>query len=298
MKVAIAGATGFVGSSLVAKLQAAGHEVVILTRNASAATQRFPAATIVQYRPLESGNWQQAIDGCAGVVNLAGEPIAEKRWTEQQKNLLLESRRTSTAKIVEAIEQATNKPSVLVNASAIGYYGISETATYDESSPVGADFLAHICQEWEAAAAATSARKVILRLGIVLGKGGALAKMVPAFKMFMGGPIGSGNQWFSWVHIDDVVALIIRALTDETMAGTFNATAPQPVRMKELSLALGEVLGRPSWMPVPGFVLEGMLGEGAMVVLEGQQVLPKATINQGFIFQYPEIVAALRSAVG
>lgn len=297
MKVAITGATGLVGSCLVPKLLAAGHEVVILTRNASAATQKFPSATVVQYRPLESGDWQQAIDGCDGVINLAGEPIAEKKWTAEQKRILVDSRKIGTEKVVEAMEKSQQKPKVLVNASAIGFYGSSETATFDESSPTGADFLADLCQEWEQAAAATTARLVVLRLGIVLGNGGALAKMIPAFKMFMGGPIGSGNQWFSWIHVDDVVAAILRALEDEGMAGTFNATAPQPVRMKELCQKLGEVMGRPSWMPVPGFVLETMLGDGAIVVLEGQQVLPKALLSKDFSFQYSEVGTALRDCV-
>jgi uncharacterized protein len=298
MKVAIAGATGFVGSNLVPKLQSAGYEVVILTRNASAAQQKFPTTTVVQYRPLESGDWQKAIEGCDGVINLAGEPIAEKRWSDDQKKMLINSRRIGTAKIVEAINHANPKPKVLINASAIGFYGISETATFDESSPAGADFLAEICQAWETETAGADARRVVLRLGVVLGNGGALAKMLPAFKMFMGGPIGSGNQWFSWIHVDDVSALILRALEDETMMGTFNATAPNPVRMKEMCQSLGEVMGRPSWMPVPGFVLEGMLGEGAMVVLDGQKVMPKAMVDRGFIFKYPEIAAALRSCVG
>jgi uncharacterized protein len=297
MKVAITGATGLVGRSLVPKLLTAGHEVVVLTRNASAATQKFPGATVIQYRPMESGDWQQAIDGCDGVVNLAGEPIAEKKWTAEQKRILVDSRKIGTEKVVEAIEKASHKPKVLVNASAIGFYGSSETATFDESSSAGSDFLAGLCQQWEQAAATTTARLVVLRLGIVLGDGGALAKMIPAFKMFMGGPIGSGNQWFSWIHVDDVVALILKALEDEGMVGTFNATAPQPVRMKELCQKLGEVMGRPSWVPVPGFVVETMLGDGAMVVLEGQQVLPNALLTKNFSFQYPEVGAALQGCI-
>jgi uncharacterized protein (TIGR01777 family) len=295
MKVAITGATGFVGSRLVEKLLARGDEVLVLTRNLTAAQQKFPTTQVVQYRPLESGDWQQSISGCDAVVNLAGEPIAEKRWTPEQKQIILESRSIGTQKIVEAINQAASKPQVLVNASAIGYYGISDTAQFDETSPAGNDFLVQVCQAWEAAAQQTSSRLVILRFGIVLGNGGALAKMIPPFKMFMGGPIGSGNQWFSWVHLDDLVGMILQALANPQLSGVFNATAPQPVRMKDLCHELGEVMGRPSWMPVPGFVLEAMLGDGAMVVLEGQQVLPKAWLAQGFNFQYPEVKPALRS---
>ena len=297
MKVAITGATGFVGSKLVEKLLAQGDEVLILTRNASKAQLRFPQAQVVQYRPLETGDWQKSIEGCDTVVNLAGEPIAEKKWTAEQKKNILDSRELGTKKIVAAIEQATNKPQVLISASAIGYYGVSETASFDESSPAGSDFLAEICQKWEAAAKTTSIRTVVFRLGIVLGNGGALAKMLPAFKMFMGGPIGTGNQWFSWIQVDDVVTMILASLQDANMSGTFNATAPQPVKMKDLCTQLGAVMARPSWMPVPGFVLETMLGEGATVVLDGQQVLPKGLLDRGFSFQYPELPAALRACL-
>jgi uncharacterized protein len=297
MKVAITGATGLVGSRLVEKLLAQGDEVLVLTRNANAAQAKFPTAQVVQYRPLENGDWQKSIEGCQAVVNLAGEPIAEKKWTVEQKKTILDSREIGTQKIVMAIEQATNKPQVLVNASAIGYYGPSETATFDETSPPGQDFLAEICQKWETAAHQTSVRSVIFRFGIVLGNGGALSKMIPAFKMFVGGPIGSGNQWFSWIHVDDVVAMILASMQDSNMSGTFNATAPQPVKMKTLCEQLGAVMSRPSWMPVPGFVLETMLGEGATVVLEGQQVLPKGMIDRGFTFQYPELKKALSACI-
>jgi uncharacterized protein len=297
MKVAITGATGFVGSKLVEKLLAQGDEVLVLTRNASKAQAQFPQAQVVQYQPLETGDWQKSIEGCDAVVNLAGEPIAEKKWTTEQKKTILDSRELGTQKIVAAIEQATNKPQVLISASAIGYYGVSETASFDESSPAGKDFLAEICQKWEAAAKTTSIRTVVLRFGIVLGNGGALAKMLPAFKMFMGGPIGTGNQWFSWIQVDDVVAMILAGLKDASMLGTFNATAPQPVKMKELCVQLGAVMARPSWMPVPGFVLETMLGEGATVVLDGQQVLPKGLLDRGFSFQYAELPAALRACL-
>jgi uncharacterized protein len=297
MKVAITGATGFVGSKLVEKLLAQGDEVLVLTRNASKAQTKFPKAQVVQYRPLETGDWQKSVEGYDAVVNLAGEPIAEKKWTAEQKRIILESRELGTQKIVEAIELTTNKPQVLISASAIGYYGVSETASFDETSPAGSDFLAEICQKWEAAAQAATIRTVVLRFGIVLGNGGALAKMLPAFKLFMGGPIGTGNQWFSWIQVDDVVAMILAALKDASMSGTFNATAPQPVKMKDLCVQLGDVMARPSWMPVPGFVLETMLGEGATVVLDGQQVVPQGFLDRGFKFQYPELSVALRACL-
>jgi hypothetical protein len=296
MKVAITGATGFVGSRLVEQLQAQGHQPLIFTRNREAALRRFPNWEIVAYTPTEAGDWQKAIAGCDAVVHLAGEPIAENRWTPQHKEEILNSRKLGTQKMVEAIAQANPKPQVLVNASAIGYYGTSETATFDETSPPGNDFLAEVCQAWEAEAQKVKnagVRLVILRFGIVLGNGGALAKMIPPFQFFAGGPIGTGQQWFAWIHRDDLVHLIMEALNQSDMEGVFNATAPNPVRMSELSEKLGDVLHRPSWLPVPSFALEALLGEGAKVVLEGQQVLPKRTISYGFKYQYPIVKEAL-----
>ncbi|MEG3920161.1 TIGR01777 family oxidoreductase [Microcoleus sp. T3_A4] len=301
MKVAIAGATGFVGSRLVEKLQAAGHQVVVLSRDAAKASRVFPASAypnleVVAYTPAESGDWQKSIPGCDGVVNLAGVPIAEERWTEARQQEILDSRKLTTAKLVEAIVNANPRPSVFVSASAIGYYGTSETAEFDETSLAGNDFLAAVCKDWEAAAQPAKnagTRLAILRLGIVLGMGGALAKMLPPFKLFAGGPIGTGKQWFSWVHREDVVDLILYALQNPQVEGVLNATAPNPVRMNELCQTLGEVLQRPSWLPVPGFALEMLLGDGAKLVLEGQKVLPKQTLASGFQYQYPTLKLAL-----
>jgi hypothetical protein len=231
-------------------------------------------------------------------VNLAGEPIAEKRWTSEEKQIILNSRKLGTQRIVEAIAQSDSKPAVLVNASAIGYYGTSETASFDETSPPGNDFLAEVCQTWEAEAHKVKVygvRLVILRIGIVLGPGGALGKMIPVFKLFAGGPLGTGSQWFSWIHRDDLVSLMIQALTRSDLEGTFNATAPKPVRMAELSNTLGQVMNRPSWLPVPSFALEMLLGDGAKVVLEGQQVLPQRTQATGFQYQYPSLKPALEN---
>jgi len=301
MKVAITGATGLVGSCLVERLHKQGHQVLVLTRNTNFAQKVFPPANfpnveIVTYTPTTSGTWQDAIVGCEAVVNLAGEPIGEGRWTPERKQEILNSRQLGTQKIVEAIAQANPKPKVLVNTSAIGYYGTSETATFDEGSVSGNDFLAQVCQAWEAEATKVKeagVRLVILRFGIVLGNGGALAKMIPPFQLFAGGPIGSGRQWFSWIHIDDLVNLIVQALTKSDMEGVYNATAPNPVRMNDLAQTLGQVLNRPSWLPVPAFAIEALLGDGAIVVLEGQQVLPKRTLESGFTYQYPNLQPAL-----
>lgn len=302
MKVAIAGATGFVGTRLVQRLHKEGHQIIILTRNTTSAGRNFPAQTfpnveIVAYAPTTSGAWQDVIAGCDGVVNLAGEPIAETRWTPEHKREILNSRQLGTQKIVEAIAKANPKPTVLVNASAIGYYGTSETATYDENSVSGQDFLAQVCQAWEAEAQKVrelGVRLVILRLGIVLGLGGALGKMITPFKLYAGGPIGSGRQWFSWIHIDDLVNLIVQALTKSQLEGVYNATAPNPVRMNDLSQTMGQVMNRPSWLPVPAFALEALLGDGAIVVLEGQQVLPKRALEAGIKYQYPNLQPALQ----
>lgn len=301
MKVAITGATGFVGSLLVQRLHGKGHQIVVLTRNTAFAQKVFPSEAfanveIVPYTPNASGSWQSVIASCDGVVNLAGEPIGEGRWTPERKQEILNSRKLGTQKIVEAITNANSKPTVLINASAIGYYGTSETASFDETSPSGNDFLAQVCQAWEAEARKVKdagVRLVILRFGVILGNGGALGKMIPPFKLFAGGPIGSGRQWFSWIHVDDVVNLIIQALTKPEIEGVYNATAPNPVRMADLSQTLGQVMNRPSWLPVPGFAIEALLGDGAIVVLEGQQVLPKRTVETAFEYKYPNLQSAL-----
>ncbi|MGG6294415.1 thylakoid membrane protein ThyD [Leptolyngbya sp. AN02str] len=306
MKIAITGATGFVGTRLVERLGQEGHSIVVLTRDAERGRRVFPSSAfpqveVVAYAPLESGEWQNAIAGCDGVVNLAGAPIAEERWTPQRKQEIMDSRKVGTEKIVEAIAKANPKPAVLVNSSAIGYYGASETATFDETSASGEDFLAQVCQAWEAAAQEaknSGTRVVILRTGIVLGMGGAVEKMLLPFKLFAGGPIGTGRQWFSWIHRDDMVNLIIAALTNPQMQGVYNATAPNPVKMAEFTKVMGQVMGRPSWLPVPAFALEAMLGDAAHVVLEGQQVLPKRTLDSGFTYRYETVKPALEEVLG
>lgn len=302
MKVAVTGATGFVGSRLVERLQAEGHQVLVFARNLDRATQlfpqvAFPAVEIVSYTPLQGGDWQAQLSSCDGVVNLAGEPISE-RWSAERKQSILDSRKLGTKTLVEGIVQANPNPQVLISASAIGYYGTSETATFDESSRAGSDFLASVCRAWEAEAQKVTeagVRLVILRIGIVLGMGGAIAKMVTPFKLFAGGPIGTGKQWFSWIHREDLVNLILYALTHPEMSGTFNATAPHPVRMEAFCHTLGEVMNRPSWLPVPAFAIELLLGDGAQVVLEGQQVLPRRTQDTGFQYQYATVKPALEN---
>lgn len=303
MKIAITGATGFVGSYLVKRLQAEGEHIIILTRNVNHADRVFPKSAfpnveIIAYNPHQSGDWQKVISGCDGVVNLAGASIGEGRWTPERKQEIINSRKIGTQKLVEAIANAEQKPSVLVNASAIGYYGTSETATYEESSSPGNDFLSEVCVAWEAEAQKVKdlgVRLAILRFGVVLGMGGAIAKMLPVFKLFAGGTIGTGKQWFSWIEVDDLVNLIVAALKQPEIQGVYNATSPNPVRMSEFCHTLGDVVHRPSWLPVPAFALELLMGDAAMVVLEGQKVLPKRTLESGFTYKYPDLKSALKS---
>ncbi len=305
MKIAVTGATGFVGSRLVTRLVDEGHDVKVLTRSPEKArkvfaTPKFKTLEYVAYQPTKSGDWQAEISGCDGVINLAGEPISE-RWSGDRKKRIMDSRKVGTEKLVEAIAKAASKPAVLVSSSAIGYYGTSETAEFFETSePAQPDFLSQVCQAWEAAANQAKdlgVRVAIIRTGIVLGDGGAIAKMIMPFKLYAGGPIGSGQQWFSWIHIDDLVNLMLKALLDASMHGVYNGTAPEPLRMNDLCKTLGEVMDRPSWLPVPDFAIEALLGDGAVVVLKGQKVLPERTQAAGFEYDYAEPKAALKDVV-
>jgi uncharacterized protein (TIGR01777 family) len=292
MDVLVTGATGFIGSRLVTRLQERGDRVRIVTRQPQRAQRLFPWATVFPVEALVT-----AVDGCTGVVNLAGEPIIG-RWTAARKQAIHASRAGYTQRLVQAIAQVQRRPEVLVNASAIGYYGASETAIFTEESPPGEDFLAQVCRDWEQAAQPVQAlgvRLVIFRIGIVLGMGGAIARILPPFRAFLGGPIGSGRQWFAWIHREDMVNLLLTALADPAWSGVYNGTAPQPVRMAELCATLGQVLHRPSWLPVPGVLLELLLGDAAQVILTGQQVLPQRVMAMGFQYQYPTLTPALQS---
>mmetsp|Transcript_7 Transcript_7/g.17 ORF Transcript_7/g.17 Transcript_7/m.17 type:complete len:390 (-) Transcript_7:259-1428(-) len=296
MTIAVTGASGFVGSALVRRLSQEGHLVKVLARSSSSKYYiPLKGVSIVGYN-----DWESAIKGCSGVVNLAGEPISA-RWTPAIKAEILDSRVRVTNRIAAAVNACSeeSRPAVLVSASALGFYGTSETARFDEASGSGSDYLSKVCIEWEKSAkAAETARTVILRLGIVLEKdGGALAKMLPIFQLGAGGPMGTGNQWFSWVHMDDVIGLIMQALTEPTMEGVYNATGPTPVRMEGMCTSLANATARISWLPVPGFALQAILGEGASVVLEGQQVIPTRTLLSGYKFKYDTVDKAVRAVV-
>lgn len=247
----------------------------------------------------KDGPWSQSIDGAQAVINLTGEPIAAKPWTPHQKRLLLTSRINSTKAIVQAIAKAKIKPAVLINASAVGFYGNVPEGDVTEMNHAGEGFLADVCSAWEKEAlkaADYGVRVVLLRIGIVMEMGGgALAKMLPPFKMFAGGPLGSGKQWFPWIHRDDIVGAILFALKNPAISGPINLTAPTPVRMNEFCSELGRAMGRPSWAPVPGFALKLLLGEMSEMLLNGQKVIPQKLLQAGYKFKYPDLRESLRT---
>ncbi|XP_031284978.1 epimerase family protein SDR39U1 homolog, chloroplastic [Pistacia vera] len=299
MTVSVTGATGFIGKRLVERLQADNHQVRVLTRSRFKAQLIFPARVFPGLVIAEEPEWKDCIQGSTAVVNLAGMPIST-RWSSEIKKEIKGSRVRVTSKVVELINGSPEgvRPSVLVSATAVGYYGSSETQVFDEGSPSGNDYLAEVCREWEGTALKVNkdVRLALIRIGVVLGKdGGALAKMIPLFMMFAGGPLGSGKQWFSWIHLDDIVNLIYEALSNPSYQGVINGTAPNPVRLSEMCDHLGNVMGRPSWLPVPDFALKAVLGEGATVVLDGQRVVPAKAKELGFSFKYPYVKDALKA---
>jgi uncharacterized protein len=293
MKVAVAGANGLIGSNLVRALRARGAEVVALVRQPRHAGE-------VRWDPNTGGEWTRSIDGADGVVNLAGANVGGKRWTEDYKREIRESRLRSTGALVEAMRAASRRPRVFVSASAVGYYGDRGDDEVTESTPPGNDFLATLCKQWEEEAGRAEqlgVRTVLLRTGVVLERNdSALAKMIPPFKAFVGGPIGSGRQWFPWIHIDDEVGLILWAL-DGTVRGPVDAVSPAPVRMKEFARALGRALGRPAVLPVPAFALRLAMGEMAEVLLGGQRALPRKALEGGYRFRFEDVDLALRDVL-
>ena len=300
MRLFTTGCTGFIGQALVPALEAAGHELILATRRLERARRLSSTAQVVVADTRQAGPWQEQVATAEGVINLAGEPIAEKRWSKEHKILLQESRRATTGNLVEAIAAAPVSPQVLVSGSAVGYYGTSRTGEYCETSPCGDDFLARLCRQWEEATqpAQRCCRVVTLRIGIVLGAdGGALGKMLPVFRLGMGGPVGSGRQWMSWIHRTDLCRLVVAALADPAFRGTYNAVAPHPVTMGEMASALGRALERPSLLPVPAPLLQALLGDGAMVVLKGQKVRTDLLEERGFSFDYPTLPEALEDLV-
>jgi uncharacterized protein (TIGR01777 family) len=306
VKYVIAGGSGFLGQPLTRELMAKGHEVVVLTRGVAKSAGGIRQVTWpgAPGSGDSSAEWEREIDGADGVVNLAGAGIADERWSEARKQVLRQSRIDSTRALVGAIRAATRRPAVFLSGSATGYYGPQPDngPPLDESAPPGSDFLSTLAVEWEheaQAAAELGCRVVLLRTGVALARdGGALEKLTLPFNMFVGGPIGSGRQVLSWIHRTDWIELVVWLLRRDDAAGPYNATAPQPVTNAEFSQALGNALGRPSWLPVPGFALKAVVGEMAgPALLAGQRVVPKRALEQGFTFQYPDIQSAMRAAV-
>jgi uncharacterized protein (TIGR01777 family) len=298
MKILMTGGTGFVGTQLTSRLIQDGHEVTILTRSPKGSERRVAGISYVQGDPAQKGPWQETIKDHDGIINLAGASIFSK-WTEKHKKAIRESRVKTTQNIVEGIPSRPERPITLFSTSAVGYYGFHGDEELFEESPPGNDFLAQIAVEWEGEALKAKdkgARVVITRFGIVLGeKGGALSQMIPLFKKYIGGRIGSGKQWFSWIHIKDLAEAFAFLLKHAEISGPVNVCSPNPIRNKDLARALGKALRKPSFMPAPGFMIKLVLGEFGSVILEGQRVIPKKLLENGFVFQYADIDKALQS---
>ncbi len=296
MHVFVTGGTGLIGRALVPALLSDGHAVTVLSR--SERPQLPAAARSVRGDPQERGPWQEVLAACDACVHLAGESLTSGRWTAERKRRIRSSRTEGTRHVAEVI--AGRGPSVLVSGSAVGYYGAQGDAPLDEEAPRGEGFLAEVCQAWEEAAeaAARRARVVKLRTGIVLsGKGGALPLMALPFKLFVGGPVGKGDFWQPWIHLEDEVGLIRWALAAGDVSGPLNATAPAPARNRELSAAVALALHRPNAVPVPPFALELALGELASVVTTGQRAVPAKALRLGYAFGFPELDRAVADAL-
>jgi len=296
MKALVTGATGFVGPPLLRLLDAP----VVLSRDPDRARRAIGslAGRIIRWDPMEGPPPPEAFAGVDAVLHLAGESVAEGRWTKAQKARIRDSRVIGTRHLVQGIAQAERKPAVLVSASAVGYYGDRGDEELTESASPAHDFLGDVCVEWEREALAaerSGVRVVTARTGIVLGAGGgALGKMLTPFRLGAGGPLGSGRQWMPWIHVGDLARLYVHAADTAAIRGPMNATAPHPVRNSEFTKALGRQLHRPAFMPAPYIGLRIVFGEFAQVLFASQRVIPKVALDTGFVFQYPELAGALR----
>jgi hypothetical protein len=301
--VLITGGTGFIGKKLTERLLARGDRVTILTRDPSRAQGRLPkGAVAVAWDPEREGPWFDEVARAQAVVHLAGENVAQ-RWTPEARRRIEQSRVVSTRLVVEAIGRAKDRPQALVSASGIGIYGARPPEEQlDESSRHGEGFLVQVCERWEAEAKRAEehgVRTTLLRIGIVLGEGGGpLEKMILPFKLFAGGPIGTGEQVVSWIHSDDIVGLILFALDDERARGPINAVSPNPVNGRELAVAIGRAMHRPSWFRTPKAMVQLVMGEAAEVVTTGQRVAPTRALELGYRFERPDLAPALASILG
>ncbi|PYZ92405.1 TIGR01777 family protein [Salipaludibacillus keqinensis] len=294
MKVAITGGTGLIGQAVTKELTSQGHHVFILTRNKSN-KQEEKQVSFVEW--LKDGTEpEKELDGIDALINLAGENLNSGRWTSDKKQEILQSRIEATKEAVRIIEKMDHKPSVFLSGSAVGFYGTSYTKTFtEEDREPGEDFLADVVKQWEEEAlkAPPEVRVVCTRFGVVLdAEDGALKKMLPPFKLFAGGKLGTGEQWMSWIHIEDVAQALVHCIHHKDIQGPVNFTSPEPQRMKDFGKTLADTLNRPFWAPVPSTVLHIALGEMSVLVLEGQRVLPKQLQNYGYTFTYPNLQEA------
>jgi len=299
MKIFMTGGTGFVGTYLAKRLTSEGHAVTILIQALSGTELKWSGLSYLKGNPTTKGKWQEAVRDHDAIINLAGASIFS-RWTPEQKRILLSSRIETTRNLVAALPDSA-KHITFFSTSAVGYYGFHEDEELIESSPSGEDFLAKLAHDWEQEALRAQdkgARVIITRFGIVLGKnGGALGQMIPLFKYFLGGPLGSGRQWFSWVHMHDLAEAFIFLLNHKDISGPVNLCSPNPLRNKDLGNAIGKVLHRPSLIPSPGFMIRLILGEFGDVLLKGQRVIPQRLLEAGFKFRYPDIEEALKDII-
>lgn len=299
MKVTVTGATGLIGSRLVAALRDRGDEVTVLSRDPGRATSALGVAAEL-WEPLSGPAPASALEQRDAVVHLAGENVAQ-RWTSTTKRAIRDSRVFGTRNLLAGLRSATSRPGVLISGSAVGYYGSQGAQRLDESAPAGDDFLAQVCVAWEQAAAGATdlgMRLALIRTGVVLDRsGGALAKMLPPFRAGVGGPVAGGRQYVPWIHAGDVVGLIVAALEDDRYLGPLNASAPEPVTNAEFSKALGRALHRPALAPVPGLAVRLLYGEMAEIVTGGQRAIPARPVALGHHFEHPDLDLALRSAL-
>jgi uncharacterized protein (TIGR01777 family) len=300
MRVFVTGATGFIGRALVPHLRREGHTVAAWIRSEDRARRALGADVELIRSDAGFDLLTRAVAGADAIVNLAGEPLIGKRWTTARRRVLEDSRVQVTKDLVWAIDAARTRPRVLISASAAGWYGDRGDERLSEQSPPGDDFLAGICRRWEDAATAAQAlgvRVVLSRTGVVLGRGGALAQMLPPFRLGLGGPIGSGRQYFPWIHQRDLVGFIAAALVDDRYRGPVNGVAPQETTSREFAAALGRALHRPAIVPVPAFALRLLFGDAAVVLLASQRVEPRALCERSFAFEFPKLDAALADLV-
>lgn len=299
MRIVITGGSGLIGRALARELGGAGHDVVVLTRDPDRVGTLPPGVRAARWDGRTAQGWSSLLEAETAIVHLAGESVAQGRWTAEKKRRIRDSRVVSGAAVLDAIREAPVKPRVLVQSSAVGYYGGRGDEVIPEDTPPGRDFLSAVCQEWEASTAEAESlgvRRAVARTGIVLAReGGALPVMSLPFKMMIGGPIGNGRQWFPWIHIEDEVGALRLLLEREDARGPFNLTAPHPVTNRELTHTLARALGRPGFLPAPGFALRIALGEMADSLLQGQRAVPSRLTELGYAFRWPVLEPALRN---